>query len=146
VTGLFALLTHAQPFWGQLHLLLASFLAPSSVLSAVSGAGADGGEKGPTTYVEPVDAEVARAACAMLLATMFAVRASKNFGGLEQWKRWKQGGLSFRGSVVCVMLIWAVARFGRQGEGTMKRLTAGGRPAYTVEAGRGNDPNLRLLR
>ncbi|KAH7928187.1 hypothetical protein BV22DRAFT_224626 [Leucogyrophana mollusca] len=67
VTGLYALLTHAQPFWGELH----------GVLGGVLG----GGEK-----VEPMDSESARVVCALLLAGMFATRTVKNFG-----YAWKSG-------------------------------------------------------
>ncbi|KAL1757760.1 hypothetical protein FB107DRAFT_208443 [Schizophyllum commune] len=61
VTGLFALLTHAQPFWADAHNVL------SGILSAAD------------KPVEAVDPETARAACALLLAVMFSVRTTKNF-------------------------------------------------------------------
>jgi hypothetical protein len=66
VTGIYALLTHAQPFWADLHGVLSG---------ALGGATEDG-------VVKPLDSETARAACAMILAGMFATRATKNFGGL----------------------------------------------------------------
>lgn len=64
ITGLYALLTHAQPFWADAHALLA-------------GAGGNISSK---STVEPVDSETARALCAMLLAALFVGRTAKNFG------------------------------------------------------------------
>ncbi|KAF9234487.1 hypothetical protein BU15DRAFT_78972 [Melanogaster broomeanus] len=68
VTGLYATLTHAQPFWAEVHAVLAAALG------------------GRAEKAEPLDAETARSACALLLATVFAARAAKTFGGV-----WKQG-------------------------------------------------------
>ncbi|KAG1736843.1 uncharacterized protein EDB91DRAFT_1141278 [Suillus paluster] len=67
ITGLYALLTHAQPFWAELH----------SVVSTVLG--------GVSDKVEPLDPESARALCALILAGMFTTRTAKNFGLV--WKR-----------------------------------------------------------
>ncbi|KAG0706431.1 hypothetical protein DFH29DRAFT_988134 [Suillus ampliporus] len=67
ITGLYALLTHAQPFWVELH----------SVISTVLGSTGD--------KVEPMDPESARAFCALILAGMFFTRTAKNFGLV--WKR-----------------------------------------------------------
>ena len=64
-TALYALLTHAQPFWADLHSVL------SQVLSA----------SGP---VKPLDPEYARAICASLLSMLFVGRTIKNFG---LWKK-----------------------------------------------------------
>jgi hypothetical protein len=64
MTGLYALLTHAQPFWADVHALL-------------SGAG---GSTSVKSTVEPVDPETARAVCAILLAALFVGRTAKNFG------------------------------------------------------------------
>lgn len=72
ITGLYALLTHAQPFWADSHALIVGFLGGATEL----------GEK----QIEAVDPEVARAVCAMLLATLFSGRAVKNFGGLTSPK------------------------------------------------------------
>ncbi|KZT24073.1 hypothetical protein NEOLEDRAFT_1163444 [Neolentinus lepideus HHB14362 ss-1] len=69
VTGLYATLTHAQPFWADVSRVVGGALGASSVT-----------EDGKTV---PVDAETARAACGLLLATLFAARTVKNFGG--QW-------------------------------------------------------------
>jgi hypothetical protein len=68
ITGLYALLTHAQPFWAELH----------SVISTVLG---NTGDK-----VGPMDPEAARALCALILAGMFSTRTAKNYGLV-----WKKG-------------------------------------------------------
>lgn len=67
ITGLYALLTHAQPFWAELH----------SVISAALG--------GAGSKVDPMDAESARALCALILAALFSTRTAKNFGLI--WKK-----------------------------------------------------------
>jgi len=67
ITGLYALLTHAQPFWAELH----------SVISTILGGVGD--------KVEPMDPESARALCALILAGMFTTRTAKNFGIV--WKK-----------------------------------------------------------
>lgn len=73
ITGLFALLTHAQPFWADLHVLVIQLLG-----------GHLDENKDTKLYVaaEAVDPEVARVICALLLAAMFTTRTVKNFGGL----------------------------------------------------------------
>lgn len=71
ITGLYALLTHAQPFWGELHELLAQVLGATSV-----------GEP-----VKALDPEQARAVCALLLSGLFLGRTVKNFG---LWKPFPQ--------------------------------------------------------
>lgn len=63
VTGIYALLTHAQPFWAESHTLLTELLGMS-----VQG-----------KPVEPVDPETARAFCALVLACLFSGRTVKNF-------------------------------------------------------------------
>jgi hypothetical protein len=77
ITGLYALLTHAQPFWAELHLLLAQ------VLGGGAAAVADAPPK-------PLDPETARAVCAVLLSSLFVGRAAKNFG---LWKPSKKIGM-----------------------------------------------------
>lgn len=67
ITGLYALLTHAQPFWAELH----------SVISTVLG---NTGDK-----VGPMDPEAARALCALILAGILSTRTAKNYGLV--WKR-----------------------------------------------------------
>jgi len=62
ITGLYALLTHAQPFWAELH----------GVMSTVLGGAGD--------KVQPMDPESARALCALILAAMFSTRTVKDFG------------------------------------------------------------------
>ncbi|KAF8626373.1 hypothetical protein AX15_005023 [Amanita polypyramis BW_CC] len=64
ITGLYSLLTHAQPFWIDFHNLLCD----------IFGARVEGK---PTL---PVDPEVARANCAVILAFLFTARAVKKFG------------------------------------------------------------------
>lgn len=68
VTGLYALLTHAQPFWADAHGLLAGFLGASQIGQPV----------------KPVDPEVARTVCALFLSTFFVGRTVRNFG---LWKK-----------------------------------------------------------
>jgi len=60
-TALYALLTHAQPFWAELHSVLAQTL-------------------GASEPVKPLDPEYARAVTASLLASLFVGRTVKNFG------------------------------------------------------------------
>ena len=68
-TALYALLTHAQPFWADLHALLITFGFPAL---------ANEGEKsGP----QPLDTESARAACAVFLMSLFVTRTVRNLGG-----------------------------------------------------------------
>ncbi|KAF8188328.1 hypothetical protein BJ912DRAFT_1022480 [Pholiota molesta] len=67
VTGLYALLTHAQPFWAELHLLLAQ------VLGGGAAAAADAPPK-------PLDPETARAVCAVLLASLFVAGRRRTLG------------------------------------------------------------------
>ncbi|KAF9009500.1 hypothetical protein BDQ17DRAFT_1397792 [Cyathus striatus] len=70
ITGLYALLTHAQPFWTDVHSILVELLSGSMA------------EKGAP--VEAVDAETARAICALVLSALFTGRTVKNFG---LWKK-----------------------------------------------------------
>ncbi|KAG6843190.1 hypothetical protein H0H87_007077, partial [Tephrocybe sp. NHM501043] len=63
-TGLYALLTHAQPFWADVHGLIVELLGGAT--SAKS--------------VEALDPETARAVCALLLSGLFLGRTVKNFG------------------------------------------------------------------
>ncbi|KAF9484952.1 hypothetical protein BDN70DRAFT_910458 [Pholiota conissans] len=78
ITGLYALLTHAQPFWEELHAVLAQVLG--------GGAAAFNGGGKPQSP-EPLDAETARAVCAVLLAGLFVGRAAKNFGLWKPFER-----------------------------------------------------------
>ncbi|KAJ6618845.1 hypothetical protein B0H10DRAFT_2028198 [Mycena sp. CBHHK59/15] len=63
ITGLYAILTHAQPFWADAH----------SVLSCMLGANLKSGS------VEALDPDVARAVCVVVLTTLFVSRTVKNF-------------------------------------------------------------------
>lgn len=82
ITGLYAFLTHAQPFWADLHGVLATLLGGGVVES---------GEKGPLGMVlQPVmTPEEARSFCAAILATMFTTRAVKNFRPELLPTRWR---------------------------------------------------------
>ncbi|THH31552.1 hypothetical protein EUX98_g2647 [Antrodiella citrinella] len=73
ITGLYALLTHAQPFWADTHTVVSGWL------------GTVGVEK-----VAPLEPEVARAVCAIALTVMFSTRAINNFGGASQVVEKKQ--------------------------------------------------------
>jgi hypothetical protein len=66
VTGLYALLTHAQPFWAEAHVSILGWIGSAS-----------------SENLPPVDHETARAACAAVLMVLFSTRAVKNFGGLQ---------------------------------------------------------------
>jgi hypothetical protein len=67
---LFAFLTHAQPFWADLHVLIIQLLG-----------GYLDEKKDSKLYVaaEAVDPEVARVICALVLVAMFTTRTVKNF-------------------------------------------------------------------
>ncbi|KAF9654073.1 hypothetical protein BDM02DRAFT_3107315 [Thelephora ganbajun] len=65
VTGVYSLLTHAQPFWESAHATVFGWLSP-------------GDEK-----LAPVDHETARAACTVVLMVLFSARAVKTYGGMK---------------------------------------------------------------
>ncbi|KAG6336416.1 hypothetical protein ID866_2659 [Astraeus odoratus] len=69
VTGLYATLTHAQPFWADVHAVLGALLCGRGYAEALSA-----GEE-----MKALDPETARAACALVLAGMFATRTAKTF-------------------------------------------------------------------
>jgi len=71
-TALYALLTHSQPFWADLHSVLSQFL-------------------GSSDPVKPLDQEYAKALCASLLATLFVGRSIKKFGLWEKTLPTKKG-------------------------------------------------------
>jgi hypothetical protein len=75
ITSLYALLTHAQPFWGDMHSLLAELLGIAGYMNE-KGLVDGNGRK----IVDPVDPETARAACAIILAGMFVTRTVRTFG------------------------------------------------------------------
>ncbi|RXW23443.1 hypothetical protein EST38_g2424 [Candolleomyces aberdarensis] len=68
VTAIYALLTHAQPFWAELHTI---------IYESLSGPQAQAQGK---PAVEPLDPELARAICAVLLSGLFLGKTAKNFG------------------------------------------------------------------
>ncbi|KAL4260614.1 hypothetical protein AB1N83_009813 [Pleurotus pulmonarius] len=65
ITGLYALLTHAQPFWAEVHTVLMQLLGGSV----------------DSKQTEPLDPETARALCAMVLSVMFTSRTVNNSFG-----------------------------------------------------------------
>lgn len=67
ITGFYAFLTHAQPFWADIH----------KVLSELLGMQVEGKQ------VLPLDPETARANCALILALLFTGRAINRFGILK---------------------------------------------------------------
>ena len=71
-TAIFATLTHAQPFYTSLHVMLARFLAPAG-LAHVSF-------DGPRAKLLAVDDDTARAICVVILAGAFLTRTVKTFG------------------------------------------------------------------
>ncbi|EKM56038.1 uncharacterized protein PHACADRAFT_257064 [Phanerochaete carnosa HHB-10118-sp] len=72
ITALYATLTHAQPYWTGLHYSALGWIGGASV-----------GEDGVGS-VEPVDPEIARAVCAVILAGLFSVRTYKIFAVAEK--------------------------------------------------------------
>ena len=79
VTGLYATLTHAQPFFAHLHALLFAFLSPIG-LAYLSDASAK--REGPPNQnvVAPLDTHTARAACAVVLCALHVNRAVRAHG------------------------------------------------------------------
>ncbi|KAK7038085.1 hypothetical protein R3P38DRAFT_2696570 [Favolaschia claudopus] len=71
VTGIYALLTHAQPFWADLHTVLSGMLGGQ--VATKSG------------VVEALDPHTARAVCVVILTSLFVTRTVKNFAP-EVWK------------------------------------------------------------
>jgi hypothetical protein len=69
VTGLYALLTHAQPFWAEAHTSIVRLLG-GALGTIVPG----------KAVIEPVDPATARAGCALFLCALFVGRAYRNFG------------------------------------------------------------------
>jgi len=75
VTALYATLTHAQPFFTHLHALLFSFFSPLG-LAQLSYPATTLGAEG---VVVPLDANDARAVCAVVLSMLFSLRAVRAF-------------------------------------------------------------------
>lgn len=86
VTGIYALLTHAQPFWADLHAVIAGMLGGRMDAGYGSASATDPSGMPISVGIKPLDPETARAACAIVLATMFATRASKNFANFGKSK------------------------------------------------------------
>jgi len=78
VTGLYATLTHSQPFFAHLHALLFSFFSPLG-LAPLSFQYAELGKSGEDVVV-PLEAGHARAVCVLVLAALFGLRAVRAFG------------------------------------------------------------------
>ncbi|KAI0059130.1 hypothetical protein BV25DRAFT_1829461 [Artomyces pyxidatus] len=78
VTALYATLTHAMPFFASLHVLFFDFFFSLGLGNLSFSDGSD------TGVVAPLDADSARAACAVVLSLLFSMRAYRTFGvGLE---------------------------------------------------------------
>lgn len=77
ITGLYATLTHAQPYFASLHYSAVGWLGAATV-----------GEDG-VAVVEAVDPETARAVCAVILAGLFSARTYKAFSGVQTKKEQK---------------------------------------------------------
>lgn len=81
-TSLYALLTHAQPFWTELHALILQFVSSYVPEGYHTGLGIiPGSEEKAKSEAQAVDPEIARAACAIFLMTLFMARTVRNFGG-----------------------------------------------------------------
>ena len=82
VTGLYATLTHAQPFFTSLHTLLYVFFWPFGLarLSDTTKKLGLGGSTPPHQSVAPVDHETARAVCAIVLCALNVNRAMRAYG------------------------------------------------------------------
>ncbi|THH21068.1 hypothetical protein EW146_g391 [Bondarzewia mesenterica] len=73
ITGIYATLTHAQPFFATLHELLYALFAPVDLVSA--------NQKGS----RPTDPDTARAACVVIMSILFVTRAVRTYGGTSAW-------------------------------------------------------------
>jgi hypothetical protein len=71
ITGIYATLTHAQPFWADVHAVLAGVLGGAGVAAGVD-------------KIAPLDPETARSACALVLAAFFAQRTARKFALVGQ--------------------------------------------------------------
>ena len=79
VTGLYATLTHAQPFFGRLHALLFSFFSPFG-LAPLSFQYTKLGNPVQEGVVVPLGAPDARAVCVIVLSALFGLRAVRTYG------------------------------------------------------------------
>lgn len=81
-TAIYALLTHAQPFWAELHALLLSWAVPYVPAEYHTGLGISSDTDEKAKWVsQAIDPETARAACAIFLTILFVTRTVRNFGG-----------------------------------------------------------------
>ncbi|KAG9318115.1 hypothetical protein JVU11DRAFT_182 [Chiua virens] len=80
ITAIYATLTHCQPFWADLHAVIAGVLGVPA--DAAFGAGVD--------KVAVLDPDTARFACAIVFTGLFASRTVKTFGLAA-----KRGGVWF---------------------------------------------------
>jgi len=79
VTGLYATLTHAQPFFTYLHTLLYAFFWPFGLARLSDVTTKSAGSPGQRA-VAPVDHETARAFCAIVLCALNVNRAMRAYG------------------------------------------------------------------
>jgi hypothetical protein len=77
VTGLYATLTHAQPFFTYFHTLFFAFFWPFG-LARLSEASMKSGTS--ANMVTPIDHETARAVCAIVLCALNINRAMRAYG------------------------------------------------------------------
>src|SRR6267154_3209942 len=77
VTGLYATLTHAQPFFTYIHSLRFTFFWPFG-LARLSGVSTKSGSS--ANMVPPIDHETARAVCAIVLCALNVNRAMRAYG------------------------------------------------------------------
>ena len=103
VTGIYATLTHAQPFWADMHAVLAGVLG---------GAGVD--------KIAPLDPETARSACALVLAALFAQRTARKYGLVGT-----RGGSCRRRGVLCADS-WAIRCVGEDQDTVEPQWASGG--------------------
>ncbi|KAF8479121.1 hypothetical protein DFH94DRAFT_632236 [Russula ochroleuca] len=81
VTGLYATLTHAQPFFTSIHSLLFAFFWPFGLVRLSDATTKSGGSAGRHQgVVAPVDHETARAVCAIVLCALNVNRAMRAYG------------------------------------------------------------------
>ena len=97
VTGLFAFLTHAQPFWARLHLTTLGFSRPADINSL---------EVDPWN---PWSVEDARALGALILWALFAIRTINNFG-ITWWKAKPKKKEVMRSSECFVRIVICLSR------------------------------------
>jgi len=79
VAGLYATLTHAQPFFTHLHALLFAFFSPFG-LATLSDISPKQGGSPNQNVVAPLDTKAARAVCAVVLCALYVNRAMRMYG------------------------------------------------------------------